>query len=107
MTPREVILRNIEFQCDGRIGLNFDGGRANDFTGAGCEHDIETKTWIEGDVEFSTDIWGNTWHRLAHMSAGGEVFKPIIEDWRDLDALELPPLDNPAYFETARRLAQN
>ncbi len=106
MTPREIILANIEFACDDRIGLNFTGGenRINDFTGAGCNHDLETKRWEEGDFEFSTDIWGNTWHRIASMSAGGEVFKAVLEDWRDLDNLELPDLDNPDYFAGARKL---
>ena len=104
MTPREVILANIECRCEGRIGLAFGNGRINDFTGAGCDHGIEIKRWIENDVEYSTDIWGNVWHRLVHMSRGGEVFKPIIEDWRDLDRLELPDLDNPAHYENARKV---
>ena len=106
MTPREIIIGNIECVCTDRIGFNFTGtaGRLNDFTGAGCNHGIKTEKWVEGDVEYSTDIWGNVWHRLLHMSQGGEVHKPILEDWRDLDALELPDLDNPAYFEDARKL---
>ncbi|HUW61955.1 MAG TPA: uroporphyrinogen decarboxylase family protein [Candidatus Bathyarchaeia archaeon] len=107
MMPRTIVTKNIECACDGRIGLNFTSeGRIDDFVGVGCEHGIETKVWVEGDTEYSTDIWGNVWHRLVHMSQGGEVFKPIIEDWRrDLDRVTLPDLDNPACYAQARALA--
>lgn len=105
MTPREIVLANIAFRCEGRIGLNFTGeGRINDFAGAGPKHHIETKTWEEGEVEFSTDIWGNVWHRIKGMSQSGEVLRPVIDDWGKLDSLSLPDLDNPAYYEGARRV---
>jgi uroporphyrinogen decarboxylase len=109
MTPREIIIANIECRCDERIGYGFgqapDGRkRLNDFTGAGIKHHFQKTTWVEGDTEYSTDMWGNVWHRLKHLSAGGEVFKPVLEDWRDLDALQLPDLDNPAYYEAVRTL---
>ncbi|MCP4645655.1 MAG: hypothetical protein GY851_34740 [bacterium] len=104
MTPRDVIIANIEYACDDRIGLNFSGGRLNDFTGAGCDHGIEIDVWEEGEYEFSTDIWGNVWHRITGMSQGGEVITPILDDWAKLDTLELPNLDNPAHYESARTL---
>jgi hypothetical protein len=106
LTPRAVIAGNIECIAEGRIGLNFSGGEncIDDFVGASCDHGIQTEVWLEGDVEYSTDIWGNTWFRLVHMSRGGEVFKPVLADWKDLDSLELPDLDNPSYFENARKL---
>ena len=104
MTPREIILANIEYRCDERIGMNFDGARLNDLTGAGVQCTIPTKKWVEGAVEYSTDIWGNTWFRLEALSKGGEIFKPVLEDWADLDRLQLPDLDNPAYYEAARKV---
>ncbi|HOD49953.1 MAG TPA: uroporphyrinogen decarboxylase family protein [Candidatus Hydrogenedentes bacterium] len=105
MTPREIVRENIECRCEERIAFNFTGeDRRNDFTGAGCEHDIETKTWTEGNIEYYTDIWGNVWHRIVGLSQGGEVFEPVIKDWADLDNLTLPAIDNPAYFESARKL---
>ena len=74
MTPREIITANIEFGCEGRIGFDFSGdGRLRDFVGVGCEHGIETRRWEEGEKEYYTDIWGNVWHRIKGMSAGGEV----------------------------------
>jgi uroporphyrinogen decarboxylase len=109
MTPREIILGNIENTGADRIGLSFknEPGRINDFTGAGCEHGIRIKEWEEGLMEYYTDIWGNVWHRMKGKSKGGEVCKPIIPDWKDLDTLELPDLDNPAYFENARILGSS
>jgi len=106
MTPREIIIGNIECGDPERIGFSFTGAedRRNDFTGAGCEHGIETERWEEGEFEFYTDIWGNLWHRLKALSKGGEVFKAALEDWNDLDRLELPDLDDPAHYESARRL---
>ena len=105
MTPRDIIVANIENRCDDRIGLNFGGaGRRNDFVGAGCAYSAPTRKWEEGDLEYSTDMWGNTWHRLKHMSQGGEVCKPAIADWSQLDQLTLPDLANPAHYEGARKL---
>ena len=105
LNPREIIIRNIECRCDERIGLNFDGGRRNDFAGAGIQHGIERSVWTEGDVEYSTDLWGNVWHRKLGMSQGGEVCRPVLQEWAQLDTLALPDLDNPACYEGARELA--
>ena len=107
-TSRDVIIANIECRADDRIGLNFSGpNRINDFDGAGCEHGLEIKRWEEGTFEYHTDIWGNTWYRVKGMSQAGEVFRPVLEDWAALEQLELPDLDNPAYYEGARRLGQS
>ena len=106
MTPREVIIGNIECGDADRIGFNFTGAeeRRRDFTGAGCDHGIEIERWEEGEFEYYSDIWGNVWYRLKSLSKGGEVHRAVLENWSDLDRLELPDLDNPAYYEGARRL---
>ena len=106
MTPREIVIANIAFGCGGRIGFDFSGEeRLRDFVGVGCEHGIETRRWEEGQREYYTDIWGNVWHRIRGMSAGGEVCEAVLADWAALDGLELPDLDNPAYYQAARDLA--
>jgi len=108
MTSKEIIRQNIEYNCDERIGFNFtQEGWLNDFISAGVAHGIETKKWTEGNVEYNTDIWGNLWHRYTDMSAGGEVLKPILEDWADLDTLELPELSKPEFFTSAREVGKN
>ena len=106
MTPRDVTIANIECAEPDRIGFQFGGNDSwrRDMTGANCEHGIEVQRWVEGDFEHYTDIWGNTWYRLQTLSQGGEIQRPILADWQDLDDLELPDLDNPSYYEQARRL---
>ena len=105
LTPREIIIENIECRCDERIGFGFSGGRRNDFVGAGISHGFQPIVWVEGTVEYSTDLWGTVWRRSVGMSQGGEVFKPALESWDQLDSLHFPDLDNPAYFQGARDLA--
>lgn len=104
LSPRDVILQNIECRCEERIGLNFSNGRKNDLAGAGIKHPFKADIWTEGDLEYSTDIWGNTWYRVQGLSKGGEIYKPVLETWSQLDDLVLPDLDNPAYFQAARDL---
>jgi len=106
MTPREVVTGNIEFQAEGRIGYNFTEGEGwlNDFVEITCWRVGETKRWVEGDFEYYTDIWGNVWHRVSYMGAGGEIYKGVIEDWRDLDKLTLPDIGNPIHYAKAREL---
>ncbi len=106
MNEREIVLSNIEFCGHDQIGMAFTNreGRLNDITGTSVRHDIETKEWKAEGFLYYTDIWGNTWYRVDGMSKGGEVFTPAIQEWSDLDNLELPDLDNPRYFEHARQL---
>ena len=105
LTSREIIVQNIECRCEERIGLNFDRDRRNDFAGAGINRGFRPEIRVEGNIEYSTYEWGNVWHRILGLSQGGEVFKPILESWDQLDALKLPDLDNPAYYQGARDLA--
>lgn len=107
MTRREIVISNIECRADGGpIGLSFtnEEGRLNDFVGAGVRHNIEIREWERDGFLYYTDIWGNTWYRIKGRSKGGEVLTPVIEDWSDLDTLELPELDRPEYYEDARKL---
>ena len=105
LTPREIILQNIECRCEERIGFNFDRNRRNDIAGAGINHGFQRKVWVKDQIEYSTDLWGNVWHRMVGLSQGGEVFKPVLESWDQLDSLRVPDLDNPDYFQGARDLA--
>ena len=105
LTPREIIIQNIECRCEERIGLSFDRNRRNDFAGTAINNSFQPNVWVEGTVEYSTDLWGNIWHRTVGMSQGGEIYKPALESWSQLDNLQMPDLDNPAYYQGARDLA--
>ncbi len=105
MTPREVILANLEHAGPTRPGMTFDRGRMNDMRGGGLSPSLTfTETvWIEGEFEYRTDEWGNIWHRILGLSQGGEIFKPAITDWSQLDDLVLPDYDDPRRYADMRR----
>ncbi len=93
-TPREIILANIEHSGAPRNGFTFDGGRLNDFIGAGIPPTGYTqKRWVEGAQEFYDDEWGNLWVRMTGGCVKGEVHKAVLESWDDLPSLKLPQYD--------------
>lgn len=104
MTSREIVYANLEHNNPERPGMAFSGGRMNDFTGTGigASETFKSKRWSEGNVEYYDDEWGNVWFRLVGRSAGGEIYKPAITDWKQLDDLKLPDHDNPKRYEHIR-----
>jgi len=106
MTSREIVQRVIDFENPERIGLTFSGeGRINDLVSASCKrrgYASPASVRIEGNMEVYEDEWGNTWHRVAGMSKGGEVRDPVLKEWKDLDTLELPDYGDPSRYEPAR-----
>ncbi|MEK6794400.1 MAG: uroporphyrinogen decarboxylase family protein [Spirochaetota bacterium] len=106
MTPRENIIRNLERKGPERIGMSFDNGRMNDFCGAGIGASSSWKQhrWNENGFEYYDDEWGNVWFRIENMSAGGEIFKPAIEDWSQLASFKLPDFANPMRYAKAKEL---
>lgn len=109
MTPREVIKHNLRCSGAERIGFGFGGGRRNDFHGAGLgpPPTWKQRKWVEGNREFHDDEWGNVWHRIVGMSAGGEIYKPVLDDWAKLKDYQLPDLADPARFKpTAESFAK-
>jgi uroporphyrinogen decarboxylase len=104
MTSREIVYANLEHNNPERPGMAFSGGRMNDFTGTGlgASETFKAKRWTEGNVEYYDDEWGNVWFRLVGRSAGGEIYKPAIADWKQLDDFKLPDHDNPKRYEHIR-----
>ncbi|MBI3921419.1 MAG: hypothetical protein HY318_08395, partial [Armatimonadetes bacterium] len=105
MTPREIIKRNLTFSDPARLGMTFGGeGWLNDMRGGGLAASRlwTQKRWVEGNVEYSDDEWGNVWRRIVGMSAGGEIHEPALKDWAMLADLRLPDYDADYRFEPAR-----
>lgn len=77
------------------IGMNFDRGRRNDlcFGGPGAPLGYVQRRWVEEQAEYYDDIWGNIWHRMKDGCAKGEIFRPVLEDWGQLDSLSVPVFD--------------
>jgi hypothetical protein len=96
MQPREIILANVNRANPPRPGLTFDRGRINDILSVGLTpHGYVQKRWVEGNLEYYDDQWGNLWKRMRVGSIQGEIFKPAIEDWRQLDTLRPPDYTHP------------
>jgi hypothetical protein len=96
MNSREIILANINHDNPPRCGLTFDRGRKNDMIGCGLRpHGYTQKRWVEGKVEYYDDEWGNIWVRMREGSIKGEIYKPVIEDWSQLDEMQVPDYSHP------------
>ncbi|MFN2352001.1 MAG: uroporphyrinogen decarboxylase family protein [Kiritimatiellia bacterium] len=109
MTPRDVIIRNLELRDPERIGMSFSAGRMRDFCsgGMGPSATWTQKRWTEGEMEFNDDEWGNVWYRIEGMSAKGEIYEPALKDWAMLKDYQLPDLAHPARYQKMRQtLAQ-
>jgi uroporphyrinogen decarboxylase len=96
MIPREIILANIEHTNPPRCGMTFDGDRISDMVGCGLTpRGYVQRRWVEGQLEYYDDEWGNLWRRMKDGSAKGEVFKPAITDWSQLDDFRVPDYSHP------------
>jgi uroporphyrinogen decarboxylase len=105
MTPREINLANIEHAGAPRNGFTFDNGRLNDFVTAWFgPANYTQKRWREGSLEYYDDQWGNVWVRMADGCAKGEIHKPVLESWDQLETLRIPHYDVEACAEQARRV---
>lgn len=104
MTSREIVFRNLEHKDPPRPAFAYSGERCNDFASAGVAppENWGQKRWIEGNVEYYNDEWGNLWHRFVGGSVKGEILQPVLQDWEDLETLECPDYDNPALYERAK-----
>ncbi|MBS3764317.1 MAG: hypothetical protein KGZ25_13550 [Planctomycetes bacterium] len=110
MSAYDIIVANLEHDNPPRPGLTFSGDRINDMVTAGVTSSktYEPKRWTEGNIEYYDDAWGNVWYRDVEGSAGGEVYKPAIEDWSELDELQVPDFDDPdRYVRAAEVFGKN
>ena len=106
MTPREIVIANLEHTPAPRPGIAFSGDRINDMVSSGLtpSRARPQKSWTEGDKEFYDDEWGNLWWRIADASVEGEIYEPALKDWSQLEDLTLPDYDDPARYDTMREL---
>jgi uroporphyrinogen-III decarboxylase len=105
MDSREIIRRAVTFTGPERIGMTFSGGRMNDVASAGATAPPgwSDRRRVVGNMEVWFDEWGNQWHRIVGMSAGGEIREPVLKDWKDLDTLKLPNYADPARYQNAAK----
>lgn len=104
MNSKEIILANINHENPPRPGLDFDRNRISDFIFADLKpHIFQQKRWVEADREYYDDEWGNIWHRMLVGSLKGEIYKPFIQDWRDLERLPVP---NYSHLSCAQEMSE-
>jgi hypothetical protein len=104
MNSYEIVKQNVHLKTPSRIALNLGEENSTDFLISGMDTAkiFTQKKWKEGKFEFYDDLWGNIWHRLEGMSQGGEIFKPVIEDWSQLTSFKLPALLNDEVYDIAK-----
>lgn len=91
MQPKEIILANINHNNPPRPGMDFDNGRMNDFVYSFIQpYGFKQNRWTESKREYYDDPWGNIWHRMIGGSVKGEIYKPAVQEWSDLDTLSTP-----------------
>lgn len=104
MTPREIILANLNHTPAPRPGLTFDRERICDMLFAWCNAapTYKQRKWVEGEKEYYDDEWGNLWVRMVGGSAKGEIARAAISDWCQLNSYQLPDYENPACYTFLR-----
>jgi uroporphyrinogen decarboxylase len=96
MRPRDIIFANVNHEPAPRPGMTFDHGRMNDMLAIGLKpHGYTQRRWTEGKLEYYDDEWGNLWVRMKDGSVKGEICRPAIEEWRQLDELRPPDYTHP------------
>jgi len=103
MNSREIVRRTLEYEGPERVAASFPEPYWHDVQSCGYSLPGFERRWetvAAGRQEY-VDEWGNTWARVD-ASSKGEVAKGVLEDWSQLETLELPDLANPANFEGVR-----
>lgn len=97
MTPRDIILANLNRSGAPRHGLTFSGGRCDDFCWCWVAPTAYVqKRWVEGVREFYDDEWGNLWSRMVGGCVKGEIHRAALESWDELERLRPPVYDHAA-----------
>jgi hypothetical protein len=106
MIERDIILANINHDHPPRAGLNFTNGRRDDFLCCGSDgpRGYSPKRWTEGKIEYYDDEWGNLWQRMIGGSLKGEISRPCLVDWSDLDSFTPPDYSQPDSWKTMTQL---
>jgi uroporphyrinogen decarboxylase len=105
VTPREIIIANIEADSAPRPGMTFSGGRMDDIVVCGIANpaDYSPRKWVEGKKEYYDDVWGNTWARMIGGSEKGEVHKAVLDDFADLAKLRVPDYTSPSQYDGMKK----
>ena len=107
MNSQEIVSRTLTFDYPERLAMALPDPFPNDFCRAGADPDPDHRATGWEEVESGhwerTDEWGNLWRRLEDRSKG-EVVRGAVEEWDQLDDLELPDYDLAERYDSVREV---
>jgi len=106
MTPREVVLRTLDYDSPERVAKSFGH---SDLLDVLCAARTHAKPWKEigGGRWERTDEWGNTWGRVDPTSKG-EVVKGVVEVMDAIATYKFPDYSQVEdYANVAAQRAEN
>jgi uroporphyrinogen decarboxylase len=62
--------------------------------------------WNSNGVEYYDDQWGNIWFRMEDGCMCGEIYKPALERWSNIETLSIPDYDDASRYEDAHKRFQ-
>jgi uroporphyrinogen decarboxylase len=96
MNSKEIVLANIHHTNPPRPAMTFDRGRINDILSIGLKpHGYQQKRWTEGKLEYYDDEWGNLWVRMQDGPQKGEIYRPVVQEWDELEQMQVPDYAHP------------
>ena len=108
-TSRELVKKAIRFQGPDRMPHRLPDNKEDDLLWLWMDRPSPARDWhsYDEDTDRMTDEWGTTFYRAAGGKLGrGEVYEPTIKDISRQAEYVLPDMNNPAYFEMARKLIE-
>lgn len=106
MNSREIVKRCINYNHPERCAMALPPPYPNDICGAGISADPEWRpwrTWDFPDFKQWEDEWHNVWKCLPNTTRG-EVIEGVLKEWSDLEGYQMPRMDLPIRYSTARQL---
>ena len=101
MESYDIINAVFDSSCGSRPGLTFDNGRINDMLVVAIDHKPQ-KRWIEDNIEYYYDDWGNLWSRMSDGCEKGEIHTPFLTSWDKLSEIQPPDVDTPLHYNSMR-----
>lgn len=106
MNSRERVKKAIHFQGPDHIPHFLPDNQENDLIWLWIQTPEPARGWYRHDenTDRMTDCWGTTFYRAAGGKLGrGEVYESAIKDITRQGQFIMPDMNNPAYFENARK----
>ena len=105
-TSRERVEKAIHFEGPDRVPHYLPDKEENDLVWLWMDRPEPICDWHRYDesTDRMTDCWGTTFYRAAGGVLGrGEMLEPAIQDVSNQSEYKMPDMNNPAYFENARK----